>query len=696
MAPSLAAEPYSFFYGNENYLCQLMILGVGRYRPHQIYMGDLLAWDEDTGDTGKLADLNLQFLEPGEQVTLFRPNVFTSSEVTGQELRNFSTTITAQFISNELRMTSPSPTPDSNLSGVRTGDKFVISGSQNAGEYLSSGINVGVDTITVARGVFPFQGTESATITLDNTVGPFVVCRPGRVVNRVEVDFVFANGIYLAEDDGTLSSQTIAVTVDAREIDDLGNPVGDGLFSVLGNHSYSGSTRTAQRYTEGYDISSKRVEVRVTRTTVKSLNQRSMTTMNWVGLKGYVPHSDTFPDVSLVAVKLRATDLTAQATRSFTVVQTALTPVWDGSEFSEPVETQSIAWAAADLLRNPVYGLGMADSEIDLPKLKVLERTWQLRGDTLNCVFDTPRTADDALSLILSAGRASYQRVGGIITFVRDEPRTLAKGSFTPRNIKAGTFQTDHILVDDKPLDDVIVTFRNEAKSWKEDEVQCTLPGSSSSNPARISIFGVTNLEHARREGFYRAAANRYGRILASLSTDMEGHLLLRGDPVLVSHDFIRGYGQSGEVVSVSGLRLTLSEDLDWTESGNKYIALSMLDNTAWGPVKVSRGDSDRKIIIDQYDYASLRVRQPAIEDFIVTQSDGDAATRFHFGTIDSYAKRYRIAAVTPSAIDDIRIGLVREDDRIYAADGAYNPTIPPSHSMDFSKRKNSGYIAAL
>lgn len=693
--PDFAAQPWARFVGNEQYLYQLFCLGVGEYDVQSVRMGDLLVWSAADGDTRQITDIEIEFYEPGETVDLFRTNVFSSAEVNGQELRNFGISMTATFTSNEMVMTSPTPTVDVNLSGIRTGDRFDLSDGENTGSYLASLIREGLDTIVVADGVFSYQGSSAVVAELDHTVGPFVVCPSGKTVDTIEVDFVFPGGLYYHEDDNTLSSQTVDITVESRLIDDDGNPVDGEEFETLGDHSYSGSRRTALRFTEQYAMGAGRYEVRARRTNSKSLNQRSQTEVRWVGLKGFVPDDDTYSDVSLMAIKMRATDLTAQSTRTFNVIETGKVPVWDGDDWTDPAATDSIAWAIADMLRNSVYGAGLSDSQFDRAKLIDLHRTWVLRGDTFNGIYDTSRTLWDAVSACAAAGRAQPLIAGGLVTFVRDEPRRLAVGSFTPRNIKRGSLSVEHVLYDEEnPIDDVIVEFKNAAKLYKDDEIQCSLPGSSSANPARINMFGVTDRDQAEREGLYRAAANKYGRIVAQFNTDMEGKLLLRGDPILVSVDFM-GWGQSGDVVEeLPGMILRLSQDLEWPDSGGSYIALSKKDNTVWGPCLVTRGAADSEVVIDPTDHGRVVLNDGDYSSFLLESATEQHATRFHFSTDTEMARRFRVAKINPRKSDDIVISGVLEDDRVYDADGAYNPSIPPQRSLDFSKSRNSAFVA--
>jgi len=76
--PSFGASPYSSFLGNNSYLFQLFCLGHGKFDIHQIYI-------EDTA-LEEFSDIEYEIIQPGDAVTLFPDNVFTSTEVGGIEL----------------------------------------------------------------------------------------------------------------------------------------------------------------------------------------------------------------------------------------------------------------------------------------------------------------------------------------------------------------------------------------------------------------------------------------------------------------------------------------------------------------------------------------------------------------------------------------------------------------------------------
>ena len=78
----------------------------------------------------------------------------------------------------------------------------------------------------------------------------------------------------------------------------------------------------------------------------------------------------------------------------------------------------SIAWAAADVLMNSNYSLGLGSNVFDLSQLSQLAQTWDDRGDTFNALFDRSWTVQDALRAIL---RADSSAAVCVLTGLDDE-----------------------------------------------------------------------------------------------------------------------------------------------------------------------------------------------------------------------------------------------------------------------------------
>jgi hypothetical protein len=85
--PDLAAPPYSEYQGDDQYLYQLFAIGCGKYDLEEIRIDDTPLWTKAGGLNPSFPNVQLQYCNPGDQVTLFPVNVVTASEVSGQEVK---------------------------------------------------------------------------------------------------------------------------------------------------------------------------------------------------------------------------------------------------------------------------------------------------------------------------------------------------------------------------------------------------------------------------------------------------------------------------------------------------------------------------------------------------------------------------------------------------------------------------------
>lgn len=676
--PDFASQPWVTYEGNDQYLYQLFCLGVGEYDVEEVRIEDTTIWDKVDGFSPTFNDVQMQIIQPGDPVTLFPAAVITSVEVGGQEPLCLDGDRKVNLSGSRITMSESGA--KEKLDFVAVGDSLNISGSAaDDGDYTVTATSGDGEWVEVDD---TFTGESGVTVNLTTVqwIGPFTANPADRDTDKLQVDLIYQRGLYYTNDDGGLNSLSITVQVQARLIDSAGDPLGS--WSTLEDFSLSKKTATPQRVTRSYGVTLGRYEVRIRRTTNKLANTRYANDVQWGALRAFIPDDNTFDDVTLMAVVMRASNqLTDQSSRRFNTIQTAKVPVWNGTSWSAPQTTRSPAWAAADILRNGVYGAGLPDARIDLPALLALDSTWSSRGDKFDAVFDRKQTLWQSLTQVLMAGRAQPLLIAGKVSFVRDEAHTITRGVMTPRNIIRGSFETTHILYDEDSPDAVIIEFLDE-RTWEQNEVLCKIAGSTEDNPARVQLFGVVNRTHAWREGMYHAAVNLYRRVFASLTTEMEGRLLIRGDSVAVSHDLVR-WGQSAEVVGWDAAMrmLELSEPVDDTV---EVVGLSDRRGRLWGPVEVADISADGyTLTLDASDLASVEGAQGTIPVYLAADQE---PTRAMCGTLDTYSKKFKVVSTKPDKGGNVQMVLTNDDPRVYAADtgtvpddvSPYGPGIVP------------------
>lgn len=484
----------------------------------------------------------------------------------------------------------------------------------------------------------------------DEVCGGFVLNPAETVVSKIEIDVAFQRGLYYANDSGGLEAKSVSWQVEARLIDNEDRLLGE--WFVLGTESVSASSVNGIYKTYAYAVTEGRYEVRARRLDVKDESSRAGHEIRWVSAKGYIVSEKDYGNVTLLAVVMRATDnLSQRSSRMVNCIVTRKLSSWSpGRGWSEPAPTRSIAWALADILKAD-YGAKLPDKSVDLEALYRLDKVWSSRGDTFNAVFDSKLTVYEALTRVARTGRAVAFIQGGVVRFVRDEPKTVPVAMFGPRNIVKNSLSIQYVMPSEDTADSVCVEYFSE-DTWKTNEVTGTFAGSASDKTATVELFGCTNREQAHREAVYMALANRYRRRIVTFSTELEGLIPAYGDLIAVTHDMAR-WGTGGEITAADGLKLTLSEPVSFTEGKKNVLALRDKNGSLAGVYEAEKTEDASVVVLKT---------KPDIEIMTGTEAE---RTHFAFGTADKWCVYARVTGIRPRS-NQVEITAVIEDSRVH------------------------------
>ena len=500
-------------------------------------------------------------------------------------------------------------------------------------------------------------------------LGPFIVNASGTLANHLGVDVVCPKGLYYANDSGGLTNKSVTFTVEAQTVDASG--VGYGSWVTLGTETISAATNTAQRKSYKYAVAEARYQVKLTRTDTKDTSARAGHDLNWAGLRAYLPGDQQYGDLTVLAMRMKASNSLSQAaSRRVNVICTRKLPNWNpATGWSAPVATSSIAWAAADVLRAD-YGAKLADAYIDLNQLYVLDQIWQARGDTFSGRFDNTMTVWEALTQVLRCGRAKPYQQGGIVHVVRDQAQTVPVAMFSHRNIVRGSLKVDYLMPTEETADAVIVQYF-DAATWKPAEVPAALPGSSAANPVKLQLFGCTGRDQAWREGMYMAACNRYRRKPITHGAEMEGFIPTFGDLVALSHVRL-SRAQSGEVTAwdAATRTLTLDEPLSWTAGQNHYIGLRKRDGGFAGPYLATAGADE---------YQCVLAELPSLTPYT---GGNEERTHYSFGTGSEYRELALLTSARPRGMHQVELSYINDDPLVHTADEGTTPAPPAAWQL--------------
>ncbi len=502
-------------------------------------------------------------------------------------------------------------------------------------------------------------------------VGPFVASDAGTQANFIGIDLVLPSGLFYANDDGSLGTLALTYEVQAQAIDDAGNATGDWIELDL--RELKMATSQPQQLSYRYAVAAARYQVRARRTTDLNTDSRAQNRVQWSGLRAYLPSERYYGNVTLLAMRARATNnLNSNSAHEVNVIGTRIVPVWDGTTWSEQ-PSRSIAWAFADACRNGDYSVGLPDARVDLETLLELDATWAARGDEFNGVFDTKGTFWDALTTIAAAGRAIPMYNGDIVSLVRDEPQTVRRGVYTPGNMVPGSFAIQYSFNTDDTPDSVDVQYFDET-TWSWQDVMCVPTGSAGANPTQLKMVGISNRNQAWREGIYKAYSNRDQRKQVSWSTELDGLIPHFGNLLGISHDLPQ-WGIAGTVDGADGNVVFVDQQLEWTAGAQHYVVFRALDGSGLAPLRVQQPAGDTQGLSMQ-----LLDALPAGFEF----SDGFSfePTQFMFGPgIDKFAQDVRLVSVTPGDSNQVDLVAVNAADSPHLAETQQDPPAPVSPS---------------
>ena len=327
--PDFAAQPYTEYAGNEQFLYELLCIGQGSFDIETIRIEDTIVESAPVGDgavhtsTGVYQEIDYQIIAPGGTVTLFPANVVTVAEVAGQEMPGRK--------SGTYSMSGTTTVTVTETAHGRTAGQWIYftpsTGTGAAGLFQIATAATDTFTFTAAA-----AATTSGSCSVDTFVGPFVATAAGLSANTLGFDFVMPRGLYYAETDGRLTAKTVTAALHARPVDADGAPTGAWTDISGTDFSHSAASTTPQRKSIKKAITSGRYEIMVRRTDVQDTSTSAGHELLWGSSRAYLPGTQAYGDVTLLALRMRATNSLSQAaSRKVNVIANRKLPIWDGT-----------------------------------------------------------------------------------------------------------------------------------------------------------------------------------------------------------------------------------------------------------------------------------------------------------------------------------------------------------------------------
>lgn len=506
--------------------------------------------------------------------------------------------------------------------------------------------------------------------------GPFVANAVNTLTNHIEVDVVLPRGLYFSNDDGGLNNITATALFEYRLVDDSQGD--EDNWQTLSNFTRTLNTNTPQRYTLQADVPQGRYEVRVIRTNNANTSHRAGDTIEWVGLRAFLPSTRNYGDVTMLAIKARASNnLNDTASNRVNLYATRKLPNYDPQtgilsavdDIANRTVSRSPIWAMVNILRAS-YGGVLDDRFLDLEFFAAEAVTAEANGIFFDWVYDQKSTVWEAVKLPCFANRAIPMLNGSRISFVRDKAQTLPTFFINPENTISGSFRLEKKLFDLAENDGFEVEYI-DPDTWKPEVVLCLLPGQVGNNPKRIKLQGVTDRQRAFDLGMHLWYKESKERDQITVKTGLEGYIPTYGDLGRFGSDIPR-WGQNGFVESILGNVVTLSEEVTFTDGQTHQMAIRGKVGQDLGPFTVTPGDAPNQVLV----VGTI----PNDQVFFDFQNE---PPYFTFGVSNFVGKICRVVSLNPQESEGITIKAIVDDQGRHADFGpapALNaPSTPPT-----------------
>src|SRR5690606_26608155 len=331
----------------------------------------------------------------------------------------------------------------------------------------------------------------------------------------------------------------------------------------------------------------------------------------WVALKS-IQYDDTdYTGIPRIGIKIKATgQLNGALDEVRCVAHSRPVPVWNGSawvtEHTSNPGAHLLAYARGiyDINGRLLAGIGLADSQIDIPALQAFMLHCEANGYTYDAYIKDARSHQEMVNAIALAGFGQVSWAGGKFSVVWAADGQPITSVVNMANIKRASFQVDYTLANG--ADGIEATYV-DAADWEAKTLRVEAPGvTTMQRPARITLEGVTDEEHAAKLARYHLAQHLYQYKDIGFAQDLEHLSYQRMSVLALSHDLTQwGYGGRVLAAEESGgtVTITLDQPVPAPTSGNAYVGLRIPGEGAYRVFQVApfSGESDTLTLVGEW-----------------------------------------------------------------------------------------------
>lgn len=455
----------------------------------------------------------------------------------------------------------------------------------------------------------------------------------------------------------------------------------------------NGSTKPVrQTYTKL--VPAGQYEVRARKLTTNASSSSEQNSLQWTALKSYQVDNGSYAGQARLGLQVQATgQLNGGLDEVNWMGRANGMPYWNGSAWTTATTRAnglSNPGAQILLLARGIYdandrllaGLGWDDARIDIESLKTFMVWCAQKNFTFDYFLQETLSIYDLLDSIAAVGMGSISRQGGKLGVVWLSDEQPIESVYNMATTKKGSFTVDYVTLATANEIEYQYFDRDRNNTWKSLRVQA--PGvTTPTQTARLPMRGVTTEAHGAVLARFAMGQNVYQRKSVTQEIDLEHLTLRRGTVLAMSHDLTQ-WGHGGrlraaqDVAGVVTLELdNLVPDTGPAGQTTRFIGLRLPGETQYRifPVQAFIGPS-RQVTLD--------AAWPGGVDFPGADADNPAHdTLWCYDFKATPGQRLRVVGIEPQGnLNGARVTMVPESDEFwtYVWTGAYTP--PANNSL--------------
>jgi len=472
----------------------------------------------------------------------------------------------------------------------------------------------------------------------------FVVNPSGTKAYMIGYDIVFPNGLVWYDKKGNQKTVLVLIRSEVRTIDDAGVPTSDWVLFHLVEYRRSQNTAIRESFSKSSSLGTGRFEFRIRRVTPDSEAASTSDTVSIFGLRGYGGPHPAVQDVTLLRVRVKATNSLSGDVASMIRVKATrkLLPVLPTGLGTTFEKSRSIIDAVAYMVTSSNGGQ-QANSLLVWDELYSNKMMFTNERYFFDWGFTSRVSVMEAAGKAAACAMAVPYSPGGLFCLAVDRLQTAVNLKFSGADsIEKDSLKISHVFKTPDYPTCVRVTY-TDPDTWEAKSVDCFTLGGSIENPKEIQLDGCTNRTQAYKIGLRMWKELFLTTTSVEFVTGLSGHIPTLFSWAYVGEDSV-DWGQTGSIVKIVDGDVWTSEPVDFSGDNVGQIVLWLKNGSVAGPYAC----------LPTLQSHVLKVNIP--DDIQTLLDDNTGATSYIFGPQSEDFHVIRIMSISPNGADKIGI----------------------------------------